>query len=94
MDIEFKFSKYILKPLVATFIMSVCSYAIYILLLKVLPLRLAGIIAIIIAIVIYALAIISMKLFTKEEIYMIPYGQKLYKVLVKMGIYKEKTALP
>jgi hypothetical protein len=91
MDIEFKFSKYVLKPLVATFIMSVCSYAIYILLLKVMPLRLSAIIAMIMAIIIYALAIVCMKLFTKEEIYMIPYGQKLYQILVKMGIYKEKT---
>lgn len=89
MDIEFKFSKYILKPLIATFIMSICSYAIYIVLLKILSLKIAAVIAIILAIIIYALAVVSLKIFTKEEIYMIPYGQKLYQILVKLGIYKQ-----
>lgn len=93
MTIEFKFSKYIIKPIIATFIMSVCSYAIYIILLKILSLKIAAIIAICLAIVIYVLAIVSLKVFTKEEIYMIPYGQKIYGVLTKMGIYKtEKQA--
>lgn len=91
MDIEFKFSKYILKPIMATLIMSVCSYAVYIVLLKFIPLKIAAIIAIGLAIVIYVLAIISLKIFTKEEIHMIPYGQKIYKALEKLGVYKEKT---
>lgn len=90
MDIQFKFSKYIVKPIISTTIMSVCSYAIYIVLLKVVSLKIAAIIAIVSAIVIYALAIISLKVFTKEEILMIPYGQKIYKTLVKLGVYKEE----
>lgn len=93
MDIKFSFSKYIVKPIIATIIMSVCSYAIYLGLVRVLPMKIATVIAIGIAIVTYTLAIVVLRLFTKEEIYMIPYGQKLYKVLVKIGIYKEeKTA--
>lgn len=90
MDIQFKFSKYVIKPIASTLIMSVCSYAIYIILLKVVSLRIAAIIAIGSAIVIYAFAIVSLKIFTKEEIFMIPYGQKIYKTLVKLGIYKEE----
>ena len=93
MSIQFKFSKYILKPIVATFIMAICSYAVYMILLKFISLRIAAIIAIILAVLIYALAIISLKIFTKEEIHMIPYGQKIYKVLTKMGIYKQETAI-
>lgn len=93
MDIQFKFSKYVIKPIVSTLIMSVCSYAIYIILLKVISLRIAAIIAIGSAIVIYAFAIVSLKVFTKEEIFMIPYGQKIYKTLVKLGIYKEERTV-
>lgn len=90
MTIKFKFSKYIIKPIIATFIMAICSYAIYIILLKILSLKIAAIIAIGLAMATYALAIVSLKIFTKEEIYMIPYGQKIYGILTKMGIYKEK----
>lgn len=90
MDIKFQFSKYILKPILATAMMSICSYAIYIILLKIVSLRIAALIAIALAVVIYVLSVISLKVFTKEEIYMIPYGQKVYKVLVRLGIYKEE----
>ena len=91
MNIQFKFSKYIIKPIIATFIMSICSYAIYIILLKIVSLKIAAIIAICLAIAIYALAIVSLKVFTKEEIYMIPFGQKVYRILTKMGIYKTEN---
>lgn len=93
MNIQFKFSKYIVKPIISTAIMSVCSYAIYIVLLKIVSLKIAAIIAIGSAVAIYALAIISLKVFTKEEILMIPYGQKIYKTLVRLRIYKEETAV-
>ena len=49
----------------------------------------ATIIALIVAIIIYALSIIVLKIFKKEEFYMIPYGQKIYKILYKLGIYTE-----
>lgn len=90
MDIKFKISKYIIKPIIATFIMSICSYAIYIVLLKFIALKIAALISIASAIVIYACAIISLKVFTKEEIYMIPYGQKFYKILTKIGVYRQE----
>lgn len=89
--IRFSFSKYIVKPIISTIIMSVCSYAIYIGLNKIFSISIASILAILSAIMIYVLAIIALKLFTKEEIYMIPYGQKLYRLLLKFGIYKEEN---
>ena len=46
------------------------------------------IISILIAGLIYAISIFILKIFTKEEIFMIPYGQKVYKILEKIGIYK------
>lgn len=88
-DIEFKFSKYIIKPIIATLIMSVCSYAIYLGLVSIISEKIATILAIGVAVIIYALAVIALKIFTKEEIFMIPYGQKIYKVLEKNGIYRD-----
>lgn len=89
MKIDLPFTKFIVKPFLATFIMAVCSYAVYSLLGGINAGRMVTIIAIIVAIVIYLLALIALKLFTKEELLMIPYGNKLYKILEKLGIYKE-----
>lgn len=88
MAIKFKVSKFVIKPVLATAIMAVCSYASYLVLGKFLAMKIATIIALAIAVITYALALVVLKLFTKEEIYMIPFGQKIYKVLEKTGIYK------
>ena len=82
--LDLEFSKFVIKPLIATFIMSICSYAILIILNNIIAEKLATIIAIAIAIIIYVLAIIALKIFTQEEIYMIPYGKKIYTILEKM----------
>lgn len=93
MNIKFSFLKYIIKPCFATGIMSVCSYAIYLGIRGIILGKIATIIAITSAVIIYILAIIALKIFTKEEILMIPYGQKIYKILERVGIYtNEKQA--
>lgn len=92
MNIKFGILKYLIKPIIATFIMAVCSYAIYLGINCIISEKIATIISIGLAILIYALAIIALKIFTKEEIFMIPYGQKIYKLLEKFGIYKEEKA--
>ncbi len=81
--------KYIIKPIIATLGMSVCSYYIYTILNNIITFKLAIIISLICAVLIYIIMVIILKIFTKEEIYMIPYGQKLYKVLETVGIYKK-----
>lgn len=91
MKIDLSFSKFIVKPFFASLIMAVCSYAVYLLLGGINAGRMVTIIAISVAVVIYVLALIALKLFTKEEILMIPYGHKLYKILEKLGIYKESS---
>ena len=83
------FSKFIVKPVLATIMMGICSYAIYFVLTGILPGKLVTIIALCVAVIIYVLALIALKIFTKEEIFMIPYGQKIYAVLTKLGLYKE-----
>ena len=89
MKLDLSFTKFIIKPLIATAMMAICSYAAYIVFNCIIAEKVATIIAILVAILIYTFTIFILKIFTKEEIYMIPYGQKLYKILKKVKIYKE-----
>ena len=82
--LDLSFSKFVIKPVFATFIMAICSYAVFIICNNILSERIATLIAMLFAAIIYVIAIIVLKIFTKEEIFMIPYGQKLYNVLEKI----------
>ena len=85
LNLEFK--RFVIKPIIATLMMGICSYFVYMILLGIIRQKLATIIAIIFAIVIYALAVVALKIFTKEEIKMLPGGNKICKVLEKIKIY-------
>ena len=76
-----------LKPILATIIMAICSYFIYQVFLGIIVEKLATILAIVFAVVIYGLAIVVLKVFTKEEVQMMPAGDKIYKILAKLKIY-------
>ena len=80
-------SKFVVKPVIATAIMGICSYFIYESLLSSVGMKIATIIAILAAILIYAIAVIVLKIFKKEEILQMPAGNKLYKILEKLKIY-------
>lgn len=79
--------RFVIKPILATIIMAICSYFIYSLLLGIIAEKLATIIAIILAMIIYALAIIALRVFTKQEIKMLPAGDKICIILEKLKIY-------
>ena len=80
-------SKFVVKPVIATAIMGICSYFIYESILSSVGMKIATIIAILAAILIYAIAAIVLKIFKKEEILQMPAGNKLYKILEKLKIY-------
>ena len=80
-------SKFVVKPVIATAIMGICSYFIYESILSSVGMKIATIIAILAAILIYAIAVIVLKIFKKEEILQMPAGNKLYKILEKLKIY-------
>jgi len=82
------FSKFVLKPIIAVSIMGICSYFIYSILLGIIAKKLATILAIVTAVAIYVLAVISLKIFSKREIEAMPGGTKILKVLNKMKIYE------
>lgn len=71
----------------ATFIMGGCSYFVYNLLTKMVAGRLATIIAIIVAVILYVFTIAALRIFSKEEILNLPKGEKIYKFLVKIKLY-------
>lgn len=81
------FSKFVIKPIVATAIMGICSYFIYSILSGIIIERLATIIAIVVAVIIYILAVLVLKIFTKEEFKLMPAGDKIIKILEKIKIY-------
>ena len=81
------FSKFVIKPIIATIIMGICSYFIYSSLLGIITENLATIIAIISAVIIYAISVIVLKIFTKEEMQMMPAGDKICTILGKLRIY-------
>lgn len=85
--LNLKTKKFIIKPIIATLIMSVTSYVLYTILAGMIAEKIATIIAILFAVIIYLLAVVALKIFTKEEMLMIPYGSKLCKMLERLGIY-------
>lgn len=81
------FSKFVIKPVIATAIMGICSYFVYLTLSGIIAQKLATIVSILFAVIIYALAIIALKVFNKKEILMMPTGDKIYKILEKLKVY-------
>lgn len=89
---DIKFTKHILKPLFSAGVMGVVAYGTHYFLLGILGNSKATILAICLGAITYGIMIIITKTLNKDDMYMIPFGTKLYKVLVKLGIYKEEKA--
>ena len=85
--LDLTFAQFVVKPITATAIMGICSYFIYSVLNGIIIQNLATIIAIISAVIIYGLAIVALKVFSKDELLMLPYGDKFCKILEKLKIY-------
>lgn len=87
--LDFRISKMIIKPLIITVIMCIVSYSSYvgILSIGIISSRIASIIGIIIAIIVYVILVILFRVLSKEDIYMLPKGEKVYNILKKFKIY-------
>ena len=81
------FSKFVIKPVIATAIMGICSYFIYSIFLGIIAGKMATIVAIVFAVIIYVLAIIALRVFSSDEILKLPAGNKIYTILKKLKIY-------
>lgn len=88
LKLNFKLSHIIIKPIVATVIMGIVSYLSYGITLSITNYdRISTIIGIIIAIIVYAISVICLKIYREEDIVMLPKGEKILKILKKVKIY-------
>lgn len=86
--LNFKLSKIIIKPIVATIGMGIVSYIFYKLSLNIFyNERISTVTGIIIAVIVYAINVILLKIYNQEDIAMLPKGEKILKILKKVKIY-------
>lgn len=85
--LDFSLIRLSIKPILATLIMAICSYGTFIFVKSFVGIRISTIIAIIIAVIVFAIAVVILKIFSKEEIEMLPKGDKVYSVLKKLHLY-------
>lgn len=88
--LQLSFSKMVIKPILACAMMGVVSYGTYMICDGISMGRWGTIVALIVAVVTYVLSVIALKIFDKEDIVMLPYGNKIFGFLEKIGIYKQK----
>lgn len=87
--LELNFKNHLFKPILASVIMGVIAYLTYYMLINITSNAISTMVAILIGVIVYTLLVLGMKILSKEDIYMIPFGTKIYSILVKMKVYKE-----
>ena len=91
--LDIKIIKHIIKPLISAGIMGLVAYGTHYVLIDRIGNSKATIIAILIGAIIYGVMLIATKTLSKEDMYMIPFGTKIYKILVKLKIYKDEKPI-
>ncbi len=79
-------NKFIVKPVIACLIMGTIAYIFNITLFQCLNEKISTMLLILMCVIIYILLLIILRVFS-EEIYMIPYGSKIYNFLKKLRLY-------
>lgn len=89
-NMHIKFKTHILKPLVSAIGMGLIVFGGYKLFSMAFGNTISTILSILLGAISYCLLILLTKALTKDDIMMIPYGTKIYNILLKLGIYKEE----
>ncbi len=87
--LDFKFGRMILGPIIAGTLMGIAVYFANQWMNTVMGQSLSTIFSIILGAIIYVLIIFILRILKKEDILMIPFGTKIYPILVKLKIYRE-----
>lgn len=88
-DVKIDLSKHIIKPLISALAMGASAFLSYTLLMLIIKNNMISvIISIALSVAIYLLAVVLLKILNENEILMLPMGNKIYKFLIKRGIYK------
>lgn len=90
LKMKMSFNKYVFKPILSAVIMGMCVYMTHYWLEIQLGNTIATLLSILIGVIVYAAVVLAIKVLSKEDILMMPYGIKIYHLLEKLGIYKEK----
>lgn len=80
-------NKFIVKPVIACLIMGTIAYIFNITLFQCLNEKISTMLLILMCVIIYILLLIILRVFSEEEIYMIPSGSKIYNFLKKLRLY-------
>lgn len=80
-------NKFIVKPIIACLLMGTITYIFNITLFQCLNEKISTMLLILMCVIIYILLLIILRVFSEEEIYMIPYGSKIYNFLKKLRLY-------
>ncbi len=89
-NMKIKFKTHILKPVISALGMGLVVFLGYRLFSGFLGNTISTIISIILGAISYCALILFTKTLKKDDIMMIPYGTKIYEILVRMKIYKEE----
>lgn len=84
------FKANVLKPGMAAIIMGIAVYLTHHFISAILGNTIATLMAILVGVCVYGISIILMKVLEKEDLMMIPFGAKIYELLVKLHIYEEE----
>lgn len=84
------FKANVLKPGMAAIIMGIAVYLTQHCVSTILGNTIATLMAILVGVCVYGISIILMKVLEKEDLMMIPFGAKIYELLVKLHIYEEE----
>jgi stage V sporulation protein B len=89
--LKISFKQHIFKPIFVSSVMGGIVYFAYRLLIGVMGNTVSTIISIFIGVIAYIILVLFTKMLTKEDIHMVPFGTKIYSVLVRLGIYKKEN---
>ncbi len=86
--LNFSLTRLSIRPIMATMIMSIISYGVFWLLKPYIAIRLLTIITIFIAVIVFLISVLILRIFSKEEIEMLPRGESIYRLLKKFNLCK------
>ena len=89
LNLKINKKKMLLKPLISTLIMGAVVWICYSILNNYVGNMISTITSILVGIITYLISNLALKTLSKEDILMIPFGTKIYRILVKFHIYKD-----
>lgn len=83
LEISVKIVKFFIKPVIASCVMVGCAYLTYKKFYTIVSYKILLIISLLLGVMIYIISVILLKILSKDELFMIPYGKKTYKTFIK-----------